>query len=68
MRAVKASVVPPVAAWAFSEIEHRQKVLLGGVPTSMPRLWVRVPFVLLKALCSSIGSPELSPVMDCTSR
>jgi hypothetical protein len=35
---VKANVVPPVAALAFNEMEHNRKVLLGGVPVSLPRL------------------------------
>ena len=50
VRAVNANVVPVVLALALSEIEHSRKVLLGGVPVSMPRLWVRVPAELSKVL------------------
>ena len=50
VRAVNANVVPVVLALALSEIEHSRKVLLGGAPVSMPRLWVRVPAELSKVL------------------
>ena len=50
VRTVNANVVPVVLALALSEIEHSRKVLLGGAPVSMPRLWVRVPAELSKVL------------------
>ena len=64
---MNASVVPAVAALALNSIEHSRKVLSGKGP-NVTRLWVRVSAELSKALYSSIFRPELSPVMDSTSR
>ncbi len=69
MRPVKANVVPAVTALAFNEMEHRWKVLLGGVCEKLaPRLWVRVPLALFQVLYNSNSRPEVSPVTDSTSR